>query len=109
MIQYIGRAEKKGQQSTFILLTSQQTQVKKLEEVEKILAKQAFLATGNLQPLILPSRTRSSPLAQEVDLDVSDNELMQGFETNQEVLKEFNDPTTEQLFELWSTDVDITS
>lgn len=109
MIQRIGRAGRKGQQSTFVLLTPKWTQVKSPEEVEKILAKRATPATGNPQPSSLPSRARPSPLAQEVDLDASDNESMQGSENEQEELNKFSDPTAKQLFELLSTDAEIAS
>lgn len=48
----------------------------------------------NLQLLILPSKARSSFLAQEIDLDVYDNELIQGSKNNQKVLNEFSNLTT---------------
>lgn len=48
IIKYIDHVEKKSQQSTFILLTPKETQVKGFEEVKKILTKQVFLTTSNL-------------------------------------------------------------
>lgn len=40
--------EKKVQQSIFIFLTPKLTQIKNLEKVRKILAKQTILITNNL-------------------------------------------------------------
>lgn len=109
MIQRMGRAGKKSQQSTFLSLTPKWTQVKSPEKIEKIQAKQAIPATSNPQPSFLPSRASLSPLAQEVNLDASDNESMQGPKNEQKMLNKLSNPTTEQLFELLSTNAKIAS
>lgn len=109
MIQCMGRAEKKSQQSTFLSLTPKQTQVKSPEKIEKIQVKQATPATGNPQPSALLSRASFSPLAQEVNLNASDNESIQSPKNEQKMLNKLSNPTTEQLFELLSTNTKITS
>ena len=93
MIQRIGRAGRKGQQAWFVLLTPKWTQAKEPDEIEKILKK--CQSTGPPQPRTTdqPSGAKSSPLAQEIDLDVSDNDLVQD-SGNEEPENEFHDPAT---------------
>lgn len=63
MIQHMGRVGKKGQQAWFVLLTPKWTQVKKLDEIEKILKKRQ--STRILQAKIIDqsSSTKLSSLA----------------------------------------------
>lgn len=82
MIQRMGRAGRKGQQSWFVLLTPKWTQVKGPDEIEKILKKRQTTGPTSsslqLKTTDQPTSTRPSPLAQEIDLDASDNESVQG-------------------------------
>lgn len=98
----MGRAGRKGQQAWFVLLTPKWTQVKGPDEIEKILKK--CQSTGPLQPRTTdqPSCAKPSPLAQEINLDVSDNDSVQG-SGNEEPENDFHDPATKQLFDLLST------
>lgn len=105
MIQRMGRAERKGQQAWFILLTPKWTQVKGPDERKKILNKRKAPTPSKAQ--LQPSSTKPSPLAQEVDLEASDNESVGS--NNNEATEEFHDPTIEELLDLLSTEAETSS
>lgn len=105
MIQRMGRAGRKGQQSWFVLLTPKWTQVKEPDEIEKILKKRQSIGLPQPKTTDQPSGAKPSPLAQEIDLDASDNDSVQD-SGNEEPENEFHDQATEQLFDLISTEAE---
>lgn len=111
MIQRMGRAGRKGQQVWFILLTQKWTQVKRPDEIKKILDKRKvapILSKTQPSTSMQLSSTRPSPLAQEIDLENSDNKSAQS-SNNEEPPDEFHDPCTEQLLDLLSTEAKTSS
>lgn len=102
----MGQAKRKEQQLWFVLLTPKQTQVKRPDEIEKILKKcqttRPIFFSLQLSTTNQTSGTRPSPLVQEIDLDIFDNKSVQGF-GNKEAKNEFHDPTTKELFDILST------
>ena len=77
----MGRAGRKGQQLTFVLFTPKWTQLKRPEEIEKILTRRAVTSTKTQLPnTLVGTASKPGPLAQEVGADTSDNESMQGSE-----------------------------
>lgn len=107
MIQCINQAEKKNQQSIFVLLTPKWSKIKDLKEVEEILSKCTTSSVNNLisngvnKPL-----ARSSSIAQKVVADTSDNELVQG-SVNKD--NEFDNSITNELFDLLFSDTKTNS
>ena len=111
MIQHMGRAGRKGQQAAFILFMPKWTQIKDSAEIEKRLAKRSNIANGNshLSDLNRPKGTKQSPLGQEVDIeDLSDGESVASSEYRK-AEDEFNDPATNQLFDILSTEAEVES
>lgn len=98
----MGWAGRKGQQSTFVLLTLKWTQVKGSEEVEDILSKRTTSSVNTLTSnAIDKSLSKPTFLAQKVAVNISNDELVQGF-TNKDT--EFDDLVTNELFDLLFTD-----
>lgn len=106
MIQRMGRAGRKGNQATFILLTPKWSQVKSPDEIAQYLAKRT--ESLNIQPsdtnrVTLPANP--SPLSREVAAeDVSDMESLAGSE------KEFNildDLEADQFFNSLGTNAEL--
>lgn len=111
MIQRMGRAGRKGQQAWFVLLTPKWTKVTGPDEITKILDKRkAATVLSKTQPSTSTqlSSTRPSPLAQEIDLDNSDNDSVQSSD-NDELGDEFHDPSADQLLDLLSTEAETSS
>lgn len=110
MIQRMGQAKRKEQQSWFVLLTPKQTQVKRSDKIEKIFKKcQTTRATFFSLQLSTTNQTNSirpSLLVQEIDLDVFDNKSVQGF-GNKEAKNEFHDPAIKKIFNILSTKAKI--
>ena len=107
----MGRAGRKSQQAAFILFTPKWTQIKDSAEIEKRLAKRSNIANGNshLSDLNRPKGTKQSPLGQEVDIeDLSDGESVASSEYRK-AEDEFNDPATNQLFDILSTEAEVES
>ncbi len=75
------------------------------DEIKKIPNKQEALTPSQAQLQL--SSTKPSPLAQEVDLEASDNESAGS--NNDEATEEFHDPATEDLLDLLSTEAETSS
>lgn len=101
----MGRVERKGQQAWFILLTPKGTKVKGPDEVKKILNKRNAPTSSKAQ--LQSSSTKPSPLAQEVDLEASENKSVGT--NNDETTEEFQDLAIEELLNLLSTEAKTSS
>lgn len=86
-------------------MTPKWTQVKGPDEIEKILKKRQSKGPPQPGTTDQPSGAKPSPLAQEIDLDASDNDSVQD-SRNEEPENEFHDPATKQLFDLLSTEAE---
>lgn len=85
MIQCMGRAGRKGQQSTFVLFAPKWTQVQGPDEIEKILGQRTAATKPQPQTSLAGTIAKPSPLAQEVHADSSDNESVQGSEDEEQL------------------------
>lgn len=103
MIQCMGREGKKGQQSTFVLFTPKQTQVKGSKEIERQITKctKAANANAQLSDQNRPKNSNVSPLNQAIlAKEFSENESVNGPDND------FNNQATNQLFDLLFTEAE---
>ena len=85
------------------------TQVKRHEEIAKVLSKQLSLPITILTPnAINTPGTRPSPLAQELIGDFSDDKFAQK-SANKDNADKFDNPVTSELFGLFYTDFEANS
>lgn len=112
MIQRMGRAGRKGGQSTFILLTPKWTQIKDQDEIIQRIAKRTVFANASSQLSAtnrpIPS-LHPSPLSKELGAnDISDSESQAGSKAGSEAGSDDDliDPDMDQSFSTLSTEAE---
>lgn len=83
-------------------MTLKWTQVKRSDEIEKIFKKRQSKGFLQPRPTNQLSNAKPSPLIQKIDLDASNNDLMQS-SMDEEPENKFYDPATKLLFNLFLT------